>query len=182
MRVKSPAAPFDTLKRVGLKGRGPAELCRRRALALYTISCCSHSENFGVLPPNPGRCFVCCFDCCFTNHAQTPILNMRPTQGHLLAPLGGCSIDFSRMDAVKRLSNEDHDVTVQPGLGERRKSLKQSACFSRYTREQGRKEGEEGTQHSRSRRQSLCAVGRGSRGGEWLVVANCPARGFVRLH
>ncbi|CAM9913382.1 unnamed protein product [Pylaiella littoralis] len=38
-------------------------------------------------------------------------------EGHLLTPMGGCSIDFSRMDAVKRLSKEDHDVTVQPGLG-----------------------------------------------------------------
>jgi len=34
--------------------------------------------------------------------------------------MGGCSIDFSRMDAVKRLSKEDHDITVQPGLGESR--------------------------------------------------------------
>lgn len=40
-------------------------------------------------------------------------------QGHLLAPVGGCSIDFSRMNAMMRLSKEDHDVTVQPGLGEK---------------------------------------------------------------
>ncbi|CAN0047805.1 unnamed protein product, partial [Hapterophycus canaliculatus] len=39
-------------------------------------------------------------------------------EGHLLAPVGGCSIDFSRMNAVTRLSKKDHDVTVQPGLGE----------------------------------------------------------------
>lgn len=38
-------------------------------------------------------------------------------KGHLLAPMGGCSIDFCRMDKVIRLNKADHDVTVQPGLG-----------------------------------------------------------------
>ncbi|CAN0419183.1 unnamed protein product, partial [Laminaria digitata] len=38
-------------------------------------------------------------------------------QGHLLTPVGGCSIDMGRMNQMKRLSKEDHDVTVQPGLG-----------------------------------------------------------------
>lgn len=38
-------------------------------------------------------------------------------KGHLLAPVGGCSIDFCRMDKVIRLNKADHDVTVQPGLG-----------------------------------------------------------------
>lgn len=43
-------------------------------------------------------------------------------KGHLLAPMGGCSIDFSRMNKMLRLSKEDHDVTVQPGLGEARRT------------------------------------------------------------
>lgn len=38
-------------------------------------------------------------------------------EGHLLTPVGGCSIDMGRMNEMKRLSKEDHDVTVQPGLG-----------------------------------------------------------------
>ena len=33
--------------------------------------------------------------------------------------MGGCSIDFNRMDRVLGLSKADHDITVQPGLGEK---------------------------------------------------------------
>mmetsp|Transcript_6223 Transcript_6223/g.9312 ORF Transcript_6223/g.9312 Transcript_6223/m.9312 type:complete len:560 (+) Transcript_6223:58-1737(+) len=38
-------------------------------------------------------------------------------EGHLLAPEGGVSIDFSKMNKVIKLNKSDHDVTVQPGLG-----------------------------------------------------------------
>ncbi|CAM9843689.1 unnamed protein product [Chrysoparadoxa australica] len=51
---------------------------------------------------------------------RTPIIpygGATSLEGQLLAPEGGVSIDFSNMAKVLRLSEVDHDVTVQPGLG-----------------------------------------------------------------
>lgn len=37
-------------------------------------------------------------------------------EGHIGAPFGGISIDFAFMDQVLRFSQDDMDVTVQPGV------------------------------------------------------------------
>ncbi|GBG88747.1 hypothetical protein CBR_g48275 [Chara braunii] len=38
-------------------------------------------------------------------------------EGHTTTPKGGVSIDMNQMKAIKRLSVEDMDVTVEPGIG-----------------------------------------------------------------
>ena len=38
-------------------------------------------------------------------------------EGHLLAPMGGVSIDFANMKEIIKLNRTDHDITVQAGLG-----------------------------------------------------------------
>jgi len=37
-------------------------------------------------------------------------------EGHVAAPLGGISIDFSLMNAIEEVHAEDLDAVVQPGL------------------------------------------------------------------
>lgn len=50
-------------------------------------------------------------------------------EGHISAPLGGISVDMSRMDAVLRVSAADMDVVVQPGVTR--------LALNRYVRDTG---------------------------------------------